>query len=223
MEAKRRRYIFLGVVLSLVVLGLPFLKSFGVDLGVELSLLEAFGVVFFAWSVWLLAENNALGWWISLIGVALYIVIFYQAQLYGEILIQVFFFITGIQGIYLWLKGGEGAGEKPVSKVTQRVVFISVIAAIACFFVLRMVLTELNGAAPMWDAATTVIAFVAQIYLINRWVENWYLWIFVDIIYVPLYLSRGLYFTSIMYVFLLFLSIQGLLNFKRLYQTQTDI
>lgn len=180
-------------------------------------------MVFFAWSVWLLAENNALGWWVSLVGVALYILIFYRAQLYGEILIQVFFFITGIQGIYLWLKGGEGAGEKPVSKVSQRVVAISFVAAVVCFFILRMILIKLNGAAPMWDATTTVIAFVAQIYLINRWVENWYLWIVVDIIYIPLYASRGLYFTSIMYAFLLLLSIQGLINFKRLYQSRTDI
>lgn len=223
MEAQKRPHIILGIILSLVVLGLPLLKYTGIDLGIELSLLEAFGVVFFAWSVWLLAENNALGWWVSLIGVALYIVIFYQARLYGEILIQAFFFVTGIQGIYLWLKGGEGSSEKPISKVSQRVVFISVIAAIVCFFILRLVLIKLNGAAPIWDAATTVIAFVAQIYLINRWIENWYLWIVVDIIYLPLYLSRGLYFTSVMYAFLLILSIQGLLNFKRLYHSQADI
>jgi len=219
LESKKKVYIVLGLIVSFAVIAIPNIPS----IGIELSQLEAFGVVLFAWSVWLLAENNALGWWVSLVAVALYVVIFYRAELYGEILIQAFFFLTGIQGIYLWLKGGENSGEKPVSKVSTKVVQISIVSGVVCFFLLRLLLTELSGAAPMWDAVTTVIAFVAQIYLINRWIENWYLWIVVDIIYVPLYASRGLYFTSIMYAFLLILSIQGLLNFKRLYQSQADI
>jgi nicotinamide mononucleotide transporter len=63
-----------------------------------------------------------------------------------------------------------------------------------------------------------VLSFTAQYYLVMRFVQSWHLWVAVDIIYVPLYASRGLYVTAVLYAILLILAFRGLKNFQRQYE-----
>jgi nicotinamide mononucleotide transporter len=187
---------------------------------VELDLIEAIAAISSAWSVWLLAKNNPLGWWIGLIGVIAYAAVFYQVKLYGEVAIQFFYLITSLQAIYIWLRGGENSTEKPVGRISQRWLIIWAILFIVGVFGLRSLLISLGGAAPFWDALTTVLSAIAQLYLMARYLESWYLWIAADIIYVPLYASRNLYLTSILYAIFLVMAIHGLRNFQRIYAAQ---
>ena len=73
----------------------------------------------------------------------------------------------------------------------------------------------MEGRVPFWDSLTTVISFIAQIYLVMRLVESWHLWVAVDVIYVPLYWSRELYVTAGLYLIFTVLAYQGLVNFRR--------
>ena len=91
----------LGVIASLVLLLLPLQPW----IPVELSWLETIAAVSYVWSVWLLAQTKPIGWWIGLLGTALYGLVFYQAQLYAEVGLQGFYFITSVQAIYIWLRG----------------------------------------------------------------------------------------------------------------------
>ena len=213
---KNRMILFWGILASLLILLLPW-QEFII---VQLSFLEAIAVVTSAWSVVLLAKNNPLGWWVGLVGVITYAIVFYQVQLYAEVGIQIFYLITSIQGILIWLKGGDNQTEKPVTCLPRPQLILSLIAFIPSVFALQHLLIILRGAAPFWDALTTVGSAIAQLYLMERYLESWYLWIAVDIIYVPLYASRGLYFTSGLYAVFLGLAINGLLNFKTIYQQQ---
>ncbi|MEB3278641.1 MAG: nicotinamide riboside transporter PnuC [Lyngbya sp.] len=188
----------------------------------QLSFLEAIAVVTSAWSVALLARNNPLGWWVGLVGVVAYAIVFYRVKLYAETAVQIFYFITSINGILVWLNGGQNKTEKPVSRLPKSKLILSVIAFIPSLWGLQTLLIAMRGAAPFWDALTTVGSAIAQLYLMERYVESWYLWIAVDVIYVPLYASRGLYLTSGLYGVFLGMAIAGLLNFKRLYKQQNQ-
>ena len=84
---------------------------------IQLDLIEAIAAIASAWSVWLLAKNNPLGWWIGLIGVIAYAAVFYQVKLYGEVAIQFFYLITSLQAIYIWLRCGKNSTEKPVCRM----------------------------------------------------------------------------------------------------------
>lgn len=206
----------IGIIGSIVLLLLPFqiLAPF------DLSFLEAIAVVTSAWSVWLLAKNNPLGWWIGLVGVIAYILVFYQVRLYGEVAIQLFYLITSLQAIYTWLRGGENQMEKPIDRIPPRwIPWIAGILTVSAIG-LRSLLITLNGTAPFWDALTTAGSAIAQLLLMQRYLESWYLWIGVDTIYVPLYASRGLYLTSFLYAVFWLLAIGGLQNFKRIYSEQ---
>ncbi|MCW6053712.1 nicotinamide riboside transporter PnuC [Lyngbya sp. CCAP 1446/10] len=187
---------------------------------IQLNLIEAIAAIASAWSVWLLAKNNSLGWWVGLIGVITYAAVFYQVKLYGEVAIQFFYLITSLQAIYIWLRGGENSTEKPVCRISQRWLILTAILVTVAVFGLRTVLVSLGGAAPFWDALTTILSAIAQLYLMERYLESWYLWIVADTIYVPLYASRGLYLTSILYAIFWFMAIHGLQNFQRIYSEQ---
>lgn len=184
----------------------------------ELGLLEAAGVVAYAWSVWLLAQNRPLGWWVGLIGVGLYALIFFQVQLYAEVGIQLIYFVTSLQAIYLWLRGGRQRSERPVGRVPWRWLAATAVLGVAAVWGLRELLLALRGAVPFWDALTTVLSLIAHLYLMGRYVESWYLWIAVDIVYVPLYASRGLFVTSALYLVFLVMAVYGLRTFARIYR-----
>lgn len=206
----------IGLVASLVMLVLPLQTL----IPVNLSLLEAIAVVTYAWSVWLLAKNNPIGWWIGLVGTVLYGIVFYEAKLYAEVGLQVFYFVTSLQAIYIWLRGGQNQTEKPVGRISRKGLIVTLMVAIASVFILQQFLIAIRGAAPFWDALTTVISLVAHLLLMGRFVESWYLWITVDVIYVPLYASRNLYLTSFLYGIFCLMAIKGLLNFQRVEQGQ---
>lgn len=209
------------LVFAVIGTGLILILPFQQIWSVQLSLLEAVAGVTCAWSVGLLARNNPLGWWIGLVGVVTYAIVFYQVKLYADVGIQIFYLITSIQGILIWLQGGENQTEKQISHVPQFRLIISAIAFIPSVLGLRTVLIAIQGAAPFWDALTTVVSAIAQLYLMERYVESWYLWIAVDVIYVPLYASRGLYLTSGLYAVFLGMAISGLYHFKALYKQQS--
>lgn len=201
-----------GIVASILLLLMPFQAV----MPVELSVLETFAVVTYAWSVWLLAKNNPFGWWVGLVGTALYGFVFYQAKLYAEVGLQVFYFVTSLQAIYIWWRGGQNHTEKPVGHISRKGLILTAVLAIASVFALRSFLIAMRGAAPFWDALTTVMSLVAHLYLMGRVVESWYLWIVVDVIYVPLYASRHLPLTSILYGIFGLMAFSGLRHFQRL-------
>lgn len=187
---------------------------------VALLPLEVAAVAVSALSVWLLARNNPLGWWLALLGVTLYGVVFYRTRLFAEVGIQIVYFLTSLKAISIWLKGGEKQTAKPVSRASKRLMTLTLALSVVGVLVLRWILVELRGAAPFWDAATTVISLSAHLYLMERYVESWHQWVAVDIIYVPLYASRELYLTSGLYAVFLVMATYGLFNFQRLWKKQ---
>lgn len=166
-------------------------------------------------SVWLLARNRPLGWWIGLVGSLLYIWIFTVVWLPGEIMIQVFFVATSLWGIWMWLKGGEDRHEKPITRASPRLMAWTLVVGLVAWWALYTAFSAIEGRVPFWDSLTTVLSFIAQVYLVMRLVESWHLWVAVDVIYVPLYASRELYVTAVLYAVFTFLAYQGLVNFRR--------
>lgn len=215
MTARTRAAYAVGILASILVLVLSLQHR--VD--VHLTALEAVAVVTYGWSTWLLARNMPSGWWIGLIGCAIYAVIFYRVRLFADFGIQIFYFATGVQAIIIWLRGGAGRTEKHVSYVGPRWLMAATVLGLAGTIALRAVLVGWRDAAPFWDAFTTVFSLIAQLLLMGRYVESWYFWIVVDAVYVPLYITRGLYLTAVLNLIFLGLAVQGVQTFRRAIQS----
>ncbi len=221
-RAPARVAVALGLAGSALVLALPALSA-RLGLASELTGLEAAGVVALAWSVALLARNHPLGWWVGLVGVACYAVVFQRARLYGEVALQGFYFVTSLWALWLWHRGPRtpGAGvdaapERPVTRLRPGPFALVLLLAAAATWALRGRLAAAGGAAPLWDALTTVVSVAAHVLLMRRHVESWPLWVLVDAVYVPLYASRGLWLTSGLYAVFLALAARGWWRFARL-------
>ena len=80
---------------------------------------------------------------------------------------------------------------------------------------LREILLAVNGAAPFWDSLTTVLSLAAQYLLCRKRFENWFFWIAADVVYVPLYLSRHLPLTAVLYAVFLAMCLVGVREWHR--------
>lgn len=142
--------------------------------------------------------------------VALYALIFWQSRLYGEAGLQVFFFAAQLWGWWLWLRVRDQKDGVPVGWLTgsQRVLWLGSIAAGGLTLALVMD-RYTNASAPFVDSPITIASIAAQLLLALRRTENWLLWIAIDVASIGLYLSRGLYPTSALYVAFMVLSVLG--------------
>ena len=176
----------------------------------ETSPLELVGFVATLLNVWLLARNKVLGWPVGLVAVAAYAVVFFDAKLYADTLLQGFFFVTGVLGWYDWKFGGAGRTERPIARLSPRGWTLTLLAIVATSALLGGAFHLFTDAArPFLDSALTGASVVGQLLLVRRVLDNWVVWIAADVLYVPLYLSRDLPLTALLYAGLVVLAWKG--------------
>jgi len=143
--------------------------------------------------------------------VALYVFVFFEKKLYGETGLQVFFLAAQGWGWWLWVKAAGADDQVPVRWLdnASRAVWLIVTAALSIN--LGWVMHRFTDAAmPYADSAITGASVAAQILLAFRRIENWVLWIAIDVASIALYLNRGLYPTAGLYGGFLVMSLFGL-------------
>ncbi|HET8883905.1 MAG TPA: nicotinamide riboside transporter PnuC [Candidatus Saccharimonadales bacterium] len=202
-------------------------NTFFTLLGYPISYLEFTGTLFNLASVLLVAKRNIWTWPVATIGVILFGVLFYQIQLYADFFEQIYYFITGLWGWYLWQTGKEKANDRKVKIVTnsQRTNLYWAGGIVIGSIVLTWVLVNLNAwvptlfpmpaSLPGLDATTTVMSFAATILMILRRVESWILWIAVDVVAVGLYYYKAVPFIALLYLVFLGIAISGFVSWNK--------
>ena len=176
---------------------------------------EACGFVTGAICVWLVTRGNVWNWPIGLANNLFFALLFWRARLFADMGLQGIYLVLGIWGWWHWLHGGKNRSRLEVTRGTGREWI-----GIGFFLVfgtwgLRELLIAVNGAAPFWDSLTTVLCLAAQYLLGRKRIENWWLWIAADIIYVPLYFHRHLPLTAVLYAGFIGLCVIGLFRWKK--------
>ena len=171
---------------------------------------EALGFVSGGACVWLVVREHLANWPLGLLNNAVFFLLFLRARLYADMGLQVVYFALGVYGWWTWVRGGTRSGPLAVTR-TPRGEWIAVALFLpAATLLMREALLLANGAAPLPDALTTALSLAAQYLLCRKRLENWLLWIVADLIYVPLYVSRGLPLTALLYALFLVLCLVGL-------------
>ncbi len=201
-------------------------------MGYPMSYLEFFGTILNIWCVWLVSRNKILNWPVGIVAVVLFMVLFYQIQLYSDFIEQIYFLITVFYGWWLWSKHRKG--KKQIA-LNERVVFssfngrmIAGASVIVGTILLGLFMRDIHlifptvfvepASFPFLDAFTTVMSFVATILMAHHRIESWILWIAVDVIGIWLYFVKDVKFVSLLYVIFLVLATKGLLNWIRLWK-----
>ncbi|AWS45681.1 nicotinamide riboside transporter PnuC [Streptosporangium sp. 'caverna'] len=194
----------------------PLLQPAFVVGGAPTSWAEFLGFVTGILTVWLVARQHLWNWPISVANVILLGLVFLAVGLYADATLQILYVALGLYGWWQWLYGGAGRTRLTVRR-TDRTEWAALIGCgIAATAVLTVVLaTWTNSTVPFWDALTTALSLMATYGQTRKLVESWWLWIAVDLIYVPLYVHKGLYLTGALYVIFLALCVSGLLAWRR--------
>jgi nicotinamide mononucleotide transporter len=181
---------------------------------VPMSETEVFGFLTGAASVWLTVRVNIWNWPIGIANSAFYLVLFFQDRLFADATLQIIYIILGFWGWYLWLYGGERRSRLPISRISLPLGLV--LAGLLTLGTIgeTIFLEHINDSAPFLDALTTALSLVAQFMLTKKLIENWYVWITADVIYIGLYLYKSLYLTSILYIIFLLMCLAGLRQWR---------
>jgi nicotinamide mononucleotide transporter len=180
------------------------------------SCLELVAVLFGVVSVFLSVRQNIWSWPTALINVALYFALFYRSGLYSDMGLQAVYFLLSLYGWYEWLYGGKGHTRLGVSRATLRLWATLGAIGFVVWGALGKLTSHLPGVAlPYFDAATTTVSLIAQYMMTRKILENWALWIGVDVLYVGMFIYKGLYLTAANYAVYLVLAVLGHIEWKR--------
>lgn len=191
----------------------------------SLTPLEGTAVVFGLVSVWLSTRENILSWPTAIVNVGLYAVLFFREKLYADMGLQVIYLMLSVYGWYEWKFGGENRSELHVSRVTPRLAALLGAIGVAGSIALGTFLHQRTDAAlPYLDATLSVFSLVAQWMMTRKILENWALWIALDVVYVWMFLAlKSLPFTGFQYSVFLLLAVLGLRDWRRSYAARPAV
>ena len=184
------------------------------------SWLEIIGVITGLLCVYLAAKNVIWNWPFAIVSVAIYIFIFFKTHLYADMGLQFYFLAMNIYGWYFWSRKPAADTKTPVIRITRKEVIISLIAVVAFTFLLGTVLKYTPASYPYIDSFCAACSLVAQVLLARKVMENWLIWIFVDIIYVGVYIFKGLHITAVMYAIYVAIALMGYIDWRKDYKKQ---
>jgi nicotinamide mononucleotide transporter len=190
-------------------------------LGYPMSYIEFVGTIFYLWSVWLISQRNKLTWPIGIISVLLFMVLFYQIQLYSDTIEQVYYLVASVYGWWLWNDTSkESNGTQGVHISSLKIITIWVVVTLVISVLFGAFMTDIHhmiptifpapASFPYIDALTTIMSFTAMWLMAQKKVESWVYWIIVDAIGIWLYFVKDVRFLSLLYVVLLVMAVNGL-------------
>ena len=184
----------------------------------HLIVLEMIAVVFGFLSVWYAKRENILVFPTGIISTGIFVYILWVFGLLGDMLINAYYFSMSIYGWYVWTRKVDATHFIPITRTNPREKLWSVVLFIATvLFVVGVYLyfEKFNTWTAYVDTLTTAIFFVGMWLMARKKLENWTFWIIGDVISVPLYLYKGLIFTSLQYFLFTIIAVLGYLAWKK--------
>ena len=203
--------------------------------GYDLSWIEAVGTIAGLLCIWLASLEKIVNYLFGLINVTLFAIIFFQIQLYASLLLQLFFFAANLYGWYAWSRQtSQNEAELqirwlPLAKALSWLAACVVAIALMTFYIdpvfavlTRVAVNVMQGlginvvmptlqpdAFPFWDSSMMVLSIAAMVLMTRKYVENWLLWVIINVISVAIFTLQGVYAMALEYLILTFIALNG--------------
>lgn len=175
-----------------------------------MSKIELIAAVLGVVAVWLTVRQNPLCWPIGLVMVVIYSWIFFDVKLYSDMLLQLIYAVLQVYGFWQWTRHGENLPVRTVTVLGNNAVWSGLAVGALISAALGAGMAHFTDAAQPWlDAALTGFSLVAQVWMAQKRLQCWPLWIVLDVIFVGLFLYKALYLTAALYALFTLLAIQG--------------
>jgi nicotinamide mononucleotide transporter len=184
--------------------------------GLATTRLELLSFVLSVITVVLNIRQNHWAWLFAILSSGAYAIVFFGAKLYGDMMLQYVFITVSLWGWYQWRHGGDLHGELRVSRLSQRGILWCAAGWLGAFAALALFLKNYTDTdVPFIDGFLTAGSLIGQLLLSRKKLENWHVWIVVDVLYVGLYCFKGLILTAVLYAVFIVLAAIGLRTWKR--------
>lgn len=191
-------------------------------IGYPISFVELIGTLFGLISVYLASRANILTWATGIINEVFLFILFFQVQLYADMLLQVYFFVVTLFGWYNWKHKPKQNSIYTIDFKAKVWILVTIIIGtiVAGFFFANIHLYlpqyfKTEASFPFADSFVMILSIIATVLLAQKKIETWYLWIVVDVVCVFLFFKKGIVFLGIEYLVFLGLATYGLLNWKK--------
>ncbi len=177
---------------------------------------ELLGFITGVLNVYLVTRENIWSWPLGVANAVFYMVVFSRAGLYSDTGLQLFYFVLSLYGWWHWLRGAPQESTLLVTRTSARLATILAAVALLLWLAVFSITSRIPGSKlPLLDAALAVGSLIAQWMMTRKLLENWTLWIVLDVAYVGVFLVRGLRLTALLYAVFLLLAIFGHFEWKR--------
>ncbi|MFV0263276.1 MAG: nicotinamide riboside transporter PnuC [Kluyvera sp.] len=203
--------------------------------GYDLSWIEAVGTIAGLLCIWLASLEKIVNYLFGLINVTLFAIIFFQIQLYASLLLQLFFFAANLYGWYAWSRQNSQHEAElqirwlPLPKALAWLAACVVAIALMTLYIdpvfavlTRVAVNVMQGlgmnvvmptlqpdAFPFWDSCMMVLSIAAMVLMTRKYVENWLLWVIINVISVAIFTLQGVYAMALEYLILTFIALNG--------------
>ena len=182
----------------------------------------AVGIIY----LWLEYRASIYLWIAGIIMPAIYIFIYYDAGLYADFGINIYYLLIALYGWVAWKTGFTLTGKKdersrelPISSTPKSVWPKIAVAYIAAQLFITWILVEYtDSTVPVADSFTTALSIVGMWMLARKYIEQWWVWCIVDVACSALYIYKELYFTAALYAIYAIIAIFGYYKWKRMMQ-----
>ena len=190
------------------------------DYILHLTFLQILGTAFGVVQVLLARKNNINNYLFGIISILISMWVLYESQLYGDILLNLYYFGMSIYGWTYW-KFGRQKKETPISYSTKKEHLKALGIAVMCFILMAYWLKfHTNSNVPIWDAFVSAFAWAGMWLMAKRKMENWIYLNISNVIAIPLLFYKELYVYAGLTIFLFIVGVSGYIKWRKIFEDE---
>ncbi len=165
-------------------------------------------------SIWMWAVGFAMQ--------ALGIVLYYQKGLYADCGMEFYYLAMTIYGYWKWIQGNASKEALPIRHFPKRLVLPwLLLIGVVWGIIYWLLVTFTNSNVPLADSFTTALSIVGIWALAHKYLEQWFIWIAVDVVTCALYFYKDIPFKASLYALYVVIAVFGYIKWRRMMQTST--
>lgn len=179
--------------------------------------IELFGVLTGLIYIYLEIKENIWLWPVGILTSAFFIIVFFDSKFYADMGLQFYYLGVSIYGLIIWMtKRDIDHSEIKIRNIRKKELIKYLISTILIYNVIYYILVKYTDSPlPAWDAFTTALSIVATFMLAHKIIEQWWVWVLVNVVSLGLYIYKELYLTAFLFIVYAIMAVVGYIEWKK--------